>query len=93
VIGRSALVLLVIVLAPVALSGCSAERERQWAKPGADYTIAEFTRDRDVCTKKGVLDEQCMKERGWVPMTGDREQRDTPVPSSKAGVGPRGPRY
>lgn len=89
--GRSTVPFIGIVLASAVLGACSAERERQWAKPGADYTIAEFTRDRDACTKSGVLDEQCLKGRGWVPLTGDRE-KDVPPPV-KQGVGPRGPRY
>ena len=66
--------------------GCSSERDRQWYKPATNYTVAEFTRDRDACTKDRVLDEQCMKEKGWVPLTSDREP-------PKAPPNPRGPRY
>lgn len=86
--GRYALLLLVVAsLLPV---GCSAERDRQWSKPSGNYTTAEFGRDRDQCTPKGKeLDEQCMKERGWVPLTSDRE----PPSSVKPAQGPRGPRY
>ena len=86
--GRYGLLLIVVVsLLPI---GCSSERDRQWYKPGANYTVSEFTRDRDECTpKKGDLDEQCMKQRGWVPLTSDREPAAAPKPAQT----PRGPRY
>ena len=86
--GRYCLLLLVAAsLIPV---GCSTERDRQWYKPGANYTVTEFTRDRDECTRKsGELDEQCMKQRGWVPLTSDRE----PPSATKPAQSPRGPRY
>ena len=45
---------------------------RQWYKPNVNYTVDEFKRDRDGCTKDKVLDEPCMKERGWIPLTSDR---------------------
>lgn len=71
------------------LVGCSSERDRQWYKPAANYTIEEFKRDRDACTsKKDVLDEACMKQKGWVPLTSDRPT-NTPKPEPN----PRGPRY
>lgn len=78
---------LLLVVAPLLLVGCSSERDRQWYKPGVNYTVAEFIRDRDECTKGRELDEQCMKQRGWVPLTSDRE------PPTKAEQNPRGPRY
>ena len=85
--GRYGLLLLVIaLLLPI---GCSSERERQWSKPGGNYTTAEFTRDSNECTPKGKdLDEQCMKQRGWVPLTADREG-----PSPMKPTPSRGPRY
>lgn len=84
VIGRSGVFLIFVAL--LAVAGCSSERDRQWYKPAANYTTAEFTRDRDACTKGRVLDEQCMKEKGWVPLTSDRGP-------SKPPPNPRGPRY
>lgn len=86
VIGRSGLVLLVV--ASVVPVGCSSERDRQWYKPGANYTVAEFTRDREECTRNRELDEQCMKQKGWVPLTADRDPSKGP-----AAPNPRGPRY
>ena len=69
--------------------GCSSERDRQWYKPATNYTTEEFRRDRDACTsKKDVLDEACMKQKGWVPLTSDR-----PVEGPKPPPSTRGPRY
>jgi len=80
---------LLAVVASFLLVGCSSERDRQWYKPGVNYTVTEFTRDRDECTKNRELDEQCMKQRGWVPLTSDRE----PASATKPAQSPRGPRY
>jgi hypothetical protein len=80
---------LLVVVVPLLLVGCSSERDRQWYKPGVNYTVTEFIRDRDECTKNRELDEQCMKQRGWVPLTSDRE----PASATKPAQSPRGPRY
>lgn len=85
VIGRWCLALLA---ASCILVGCSSQPDRQWYKPGGNYTVQEFARDRDACTKDKVLDEQCLKQRGWFPLTGDRK----PEPP-KSDTGSRGPRY
>lgn len=69
------------------LVGCSSERDRQWYKPNANYTVDEFKRDRDSCTTGNTLDEKCMKDRGWVPLTSDRATTPKVQPST------RGPRY
>lgn len=85
---RWARILLTVVVSFI-LIGCSSEQDRQWSKPAGNYTVAEFTHDRDECTKGNVLDEQCMKEREWVPFSSDRSA------PSKAQVPPlgRGGRY
>jgi putative hydrolase of the HAD superfamily len=72
---------LLLVIASGLLVGCSSERDRQWYKPAANYTTEEFKRDRDNCTSKkdNVLDEACMKQKGWVPLTSDRPA-NTPKP-------------
>lgn len=82
--------LLLVVAASLLPIGCSSERDRQWYKPGANYTVTEFNRDRDQCTKGRELDEQCMKQRGWVPLTSDREPAAGPAKPAQT---PRGPRY
>jgi hypothetical protein len=64
---------LLLPAAALALAACwSSGADKQWYKPNVDYTAAEFERDRVVCTdKKKVLDEECMKQRGWVALGGD----------------------
>lgn len=64
-------------LLPVAaliLTACSeAQPEKQWYKPNVNYTAADFERDRATCTDKKTktLDEDCMKDRGWVALGAD----------------------
>jgi PBP1b-binding outer membrane lipoprotein LpoB len=65
-----------IALLPFAaliLSACSDATEKQWYKPNVNYTAADFERDRASCTDKKtkLLDEDCMKERGWAALGGD----------------------
>jgi hypothetical protein len=71
------------------LTGCTLEAERQWYKPNQDYTAVELRRDYAECTKNRVLDESCMRQRGWVSLSGDREQPVRPPQSPKGG----GPKY
>ncbi|MGH7366961.1 MAG: hypothetical protein ACREKQ_11315 [Candidatus Rokuibacteriota bacterium] len=78
-----------VAVASLILVGCSSERDRQWYKPASDYTVAEFQRERDECTKDHVLDEQCLKQKGWVPLTSDRE----PAASATTPAPPLGGRY
>jgi len=67
-----------IALLPVGLlivaSGCSeSSPDKQWYKPNSNYTRADFERDRVACTdtKTKVLDEGCMKDRGWIALGAD----------------------
>jgi hypothetical protein len=66
-----------IALLPIAaliLTACSnATVEKQWYKPNVNYTAADFERDRAACTDKKtkLLDDDCMKERGWIALGGD----------------------
>jgi len=58
----------------VLASGCSeGPPDKQWYKPNVNYTTADFELDRTACTDKKtkVLDEDCMKDRGWVAFGGD----------------------
>ena len=66
-VSRSSFLLLALV---AAAAGCGTT-ETQWFKPGQNYTVAEFQRDHKACTKKGELDEGCMRQRGWVSLSGD----------------------
>lgn len=80
---------LVAPLVLVALgAGACARDERQWMKIGvANYTREEFQRDVKECSQRGTLDESCMKARGWVAVTAERE-----APRDPRSVG-QGPRY
>jgi hypothetical protein len=55
----------------IAATACSLEPEKQWLKPGQSYTVADFRRDEAACTKDRKLDESCMRQRGWVALSGD----------------------
>jgi len=66
------LALLALVIILIA-SACGPATDKQWYKPNADYTAADFERDRVNCTpkKSSALDEQCMKDKGWLSLSGD----------------------
>jgi len=56
------------------LVSCSIEPEKQWYKPGVEhYTTQDFDRDVASCTDKKtkVIDEDCLKEKGWMPLSAD----------------------
>src|SRR5262249_5262912 len=55
--------------------------------PNSNYTTADFERDRDTCTDKKtkVLDEGCMKDRGWAALGGDIAPATKPPDPSTAG--------
>ena len=76
----------VLPFAALILAACSASApEKQWYKPNADYTAAEFDRDRSACTdKKKVLDEECMKQRGWTALGGDIAPATKPPDPTKS---------
>ena len=88
VVGR----IFLLAMTVVSLSACSSDSEKQWYKPARNYTVAEFQRDQAECTKNKVLDEDCMKERGWVAISADK---DTGPPPMKGGPGdtPKPGRY
>ena len=65
---------LLLAIAALGLAACySGSPDKQWYKPNADYTTADFDRDRAACTEKKtkVLDDQCMQQRGWAALGGD----------------------
>jgi hypothetical protein len=59
----------------VSLTACIASPDKQWYKPNDAYTTAEFQRDRDQCTKGKVLDEDCLRQRGWIPISSDIQKK------------------
>jgi hypothetical protein len=66
---------LLAVVSMVVLACAAPRTEPQWYKPGT-YTVEEFQRDRTACTKDRLLDQACLRARGWIPLTADRI--DTP---------------
>jgi hypothetical protein len=60
-----------LVSIAIAVSACSLAPDKQWLKPGQSYTVADFRRDEVACTKARKLDEECMRQRGWVALSGD----------------------
>ena len=76
----------------LSLTARASDPEKQWYKPGGNYTVAEFQRDRADCTKNKVLDEECLKERGWIAISADTDKGPPPM---KGGLGdaPKPGRY
>ena len=72
----------------LATAGCKSAADKQWYKPGIAYTVAEFQRDEAECTKNRVLDEECLKQRGWVPLTSFSTEVEKPVSSGPSLLGP-----
>lgn len=87
--GMRRLTLLLPVAALVLAACSSSESEKQWYKPNVDYTAADFERDRVACTdkKKKVLDEDCMKQRGWAALGGDIAPSVKPPDPTKSTTG------
>ena len=64
------------------LTGCGSTG-KQWYKPNVEYTVAEFQRDRTACEKNGELDEECLRQRGWVSLSPDKDKPPPVLPTSK----------
>ena len=71
--------LLAALLAAGMLAGCS-HSETQWMKVNQSYTTAEFQRDHAACSRRGTLDEACMRDRGWVAVTSPKPKTPEPEP-------------
>jgi hypothetical protein len=65
----------------VLLTACGSG-DKQWYKPNVEYTVAEFQRDRAACEKGRQLDEECLRQRGWVSLSSDKE-KPVVIPASK----------
>ena len=71
---------LFVLLTPIVLTGCSAVDDREWMKINQRYTKQEFQRDYKECTRKGDVDEPCMRERGWLPVSPSKSEAPPPAP-------------
>jgi hypothetical protein len=67
-----------IVLSLVGLIGCGAHDEREWMKVDRRYTKEEFRRDYKECSRKGDLDDACMRQRGWVSVNPSKTEPTNP---------------
>jgi hypothetical protein len=67
------LIALLPIAALIFAAACNIAADKQWYKPNENYTAADFARDSAACTDKKLktLDEDCMKDRGWVALGGD----------------------
>jgi hypothetical protein len=84
-----ALLTLPIVLLVLVLAGCGTTDDREWMKVNERYTKEEFQRDYRECSrKKDTVDEPCMRQRGWLPVSPSRS--DAPPPP---GPSPQRGRY
>lgn len=65
------------------LAGCGGYSDTQWMKVNESYTTEEFRRDHKACSKGIVLDEACMRAKGWVDLKPSAKDRaaDTPPPT------------
>ncbi|MDP2627832.1 MAG: hypothetical protein Q8Q58_13120 [Candidatus Rokubacteria bacterium] len=72
----------------LAATACESVSEKQWYKPGGSYTLADFRSDEKACTRDRQLDEECLKGRGWVPLSADvapTKAEPTPTRASPTG--------
>ncbi len=63
-----------LALTALVLAACASPgSDRQWYKPNANYTAADFERDRVACTDKKtkILGDECMQQRGWASLGAD----------------------
>jgi hypothetical protein len=67
-----------ILLLALPLAGCGAHDDREWMKVNQSYTKAEFQRDHRECSRKGDLDEACMRQRGWVAVNPSKSEPPKP---------------
>lgn len=65
---------LVLGAAALALTACGSADDREWMKVGQTYTTNEFRRDYRECTRKGDVDEGCMRQRGWVSVNPSKSE-------------------
>ena len=72
----------------LAATACASVPEKQWYKPGGSYTLADFRSDEKACTRDRQLDEECLKARGWVPLSADVEPtKADPTPAKSRPTG------
>ena len=71
-----------IVVCALGMIGCSATDARQWMKVEQRYTKEEFQRDYRECSRRGDLDDVCMRQRGWVAVNPAKSEAPPPPPAT-----------
>ena len=75
-----------VALSLLSLAGCGAHDAREWMKVNQPYTKQEFQRDHKECSRKGDLDDACMRQRGWVSVNPSKsEPQKSPDPLHQRG--------
>ena len=67
--------LLALALGAVSACASSPSDKREWMKVNEKYTGDEFRRDVATCSKSGVLDDACMRARGWVDVSSQKIEK------------------
>jgi hypothetical protein len=67
-------IVLLLGLGALSLAGCSAHDEREWMKVDRRYSNEDLQRDYRDCSRRGDLDDACMRQRGWIPMSPTKEE-------------------
>lgn len=68
--------------AALVLTACGASDDREWMKVNQKYTKDEFRRDYRECTRKGDLDDACMRQRGWVSVNPSKSEAPPAPPKT-----------
>ena len=69
-----------LVLSALGIAGCGATDDREWMKVGTPrWTKEEFQRDHRECSRKGDLDDACMRQRGWVAVNPSKSEPQKPT--------------
>lgn len=66
------------MLSTLGMVACSAADNREWMKVDQRYTKQEFVRDHKECSRGGKLDEPCMRQRGWLPVSPSKTDAEPP---------------
>ncbi len=70
-------VVLLLGLGALFLTGCGSLDDREWMKVDRRYSKEDLQRDYRDCSRKGDLDDSCMRQRGWIPMNPTKEDTQT----------------
>ena len=67
-----------------ALGACGSTDKYDWMKVGQRYTKEDFARDYKECRRDDKF-EDCMRQRGWVPVNPTKADTPPPEPPQQRG--------